>query len=124
MTSTTITFLSGLALVDPLVKHATRRKNRQLGLVLLEHFLVVLGEVRDLVEVLPDEMSNRRIVNKIISSLLVTWTHKSNFSYLHIGVGAVACNLSCRSGVHSRKLLIVDLLATNEFKGRQNNGNN
>ncbi len=37
------------------------------------------------------------------------WTHRSNFSYLHIGVGAVACNLSCRAGVHSRKLLIVDL---------------
>jgi hypothetical protein len=57
-------------LVDPLVKHATRRKNRQLCLVLLEHFLVVLGEVRDLVEVLPDEMSNRRIVNK--NNIIVT----------------------------------------------------
>jgi hypothetical protein len=52
------------------------------------------------------------------------WTHQSKFAYLHIGVGSVACNLSCRAGVHSRKLLVVDLLATIEFKGRQDNANN
>lgn len=108
-------FLSGLTLVDPLVEHATGRENCQLGLVLLEHFLIILGDTRNLVDVLPGEYSQAS--NRQQNNTAMMKRYRSYFSYLYICVWAVACDFPCCAGVHSWKLLIVDLSVTIDIKG-------